>query len=119
MREITVREVAYSTPQATLSKAVKLVDPVSGIIKSIMPNWLENGDARVFAYGAVATQASPFTVPPRSVFAGGASIDKEQSIAAAIGEAVERYCSAYAELEDVVYGSYSELASDAIHPSSF
>jgi ribosomal protein S12 methylthiotransferase accessory factor len=119
MREIALQDIPFSTAQTTLQKAARIVDPTCGIIKAIMPNWLETGDAEVFAYGAVAGQAAPLTLGPRFLFSGGASLDKDQSIAAAIGEGVERYSAAYVETDRLVYGSYDELSEDAIHPLSF
>jgi ribosomal protein S12 methylthiotransferase accessory factor len=119
MREITLQDIPFSTVQTALQKAARIVDPMSGIIKAIMPNWLETGDAEVFAYGAVAGQAAPLTLMPRFLFSGGASLDKDQSIAAAIGEGVERYSAAYVDRDCLVYGSYDELSEDAIHPIDF
>jgi ribosomal protein S12 methylthiotransferase accessory factor len=119
MREIALHDVAFSAARASLEKAARIVDPRCGIVKAIMPNWLETGDAEVFAYGAVGCQASPLNLNPRFVFAGGASLDKDQSIAAAIGEAVERYSAAYVDPDDLVYASYDELHDEAIHPFKF
>jgi ribosomal protein S12 methylthiotransferase accessory factor len=119
MREITLQDVHFSTAQTSLQKAARIVDPTCGIIRSIMPNWLETGDAEVFAYGAVGGQASPLNLMPGFQFSGGASLDKDQSIAAAIGEAVERYSAAYVDTDCLVYGSYDELSEEAIHPGDF
>ena len=121
MRPIELREIERASPQTTLEKASRLVDPVAGIIRSIIPNWLEEGDAGVYAYGALACQASPLTLPPQITRAGGAALEQEAALAATIGEAVERYCSAYADLDELVFGPYADLKDkdSAIHPSSF
>jgi hypothetical protein len=69
----------------TLEKMATIVDPLCGIVKSIMPNWLEQGDARIFVFGAVGCEASPLALGPRLVHAGGAAINRNQAIAATIG----------------------------------
>jgi len=84
-----------------------------------MPNWLEHGDAQVFAYGAVALQASPLSLGPQIIRSGGASLNSDQAIAATIGEAVERYCAAYSEPEELIFSSYNDLKYEAVHPDLF
>jgi ribosomal protein S12 methylthiotransferase accessory factor len=119
MKDILLKDVSPTDLPVTLEKMATIVDPLCGIIKSVMPNWLEQGDARIFVFGAVGCEASPITVGPRPVHAGGAAINREQAIAATIGEAIERYCAAYSEPEERVFGSYSELAGDAVPPDNF
>src|SRR6185503_17105266 len=119
MREIVLKNVSPTSLSDALEKMAPIVDPVCGIVRSILPNWLEQGDAHIFAFGAVACQASPLKSKPQIVHAGGASIRKEQAMAATIGEAVERYCAAYSDPDDLVFGAYNDLKPDAVHPSDF
>jgi len=118
MKDITLKNVSRLDLQSTLEKMAAVVDPVSGIVRSILPNWLEQGDAHIFAFGAISNQASPLAIGPQIVHAGGAAILKDQAIAATVGEAVERYCSAHADPDELIFGSYDDLKDEAVHPSS-
>ncbi|HVG17655.1 MAG TPA: YcaO-like family protein [Blastocatellia bacterium] len=119
MKEITLRDVQRAGVEVTLKKGAQLLDPVSGIIRSIMPNWIEQGAALIQVFGAVACQANPISQAPQINRTGGASIYRENAIAATIGESVERYCSAYYEPENLIFASYKEVESDAVHPEQF
>ena len=119
MRELVLKNVSPLDLQATLEKMAVVVDPVCGIVRSLLPNWLEQGDAHIFAFGAVSCQSSPLKNGPQIVHAGGASVERDRAIAATIGEAVERYCSAYSDPDDLIFSSYDALKYDAVHPSSF
>jgi len=96
-----------------------VIDPVCGIVRRVIPNWMEQGDPRIYAFGAVSSQASPLTVPPQIVHAGGAGLSKDQAFAATIGEAVERYCAAYNDPDEIIFASYDELRDPAVPPSHF
>ena len=61
-----------------LEKMAAVVDPACGIVKAIMPNWLEQGDARVFAFGAVTSEASPLTLRPNPVYAKPPAVVRPQ-----------------------------------------
>jgi ribosomal protein S12 methylthiotransferase accessory factor len=119
IKQFKLEDVEPSSIEASLEKGSRIVDPVCGIVRSIMPNWLEHGDAQVFAYGAVACQASPLSIGPQIIRSGGASLDRDQAIAATIGEAVERYCAAYSDPEELFFGAYKDLKDDAVHPDEF
>ena len=71
MKEIQLKNVSSTDLQKTLEKMAMVVDPLCGIVKSVMPNWLEQGDARIFVFGAVGCEASPLTMGPHPVHAGG------------------------------------------------
>lgn len=119
IKRLRLEDVEPSSVEASLEKGSRIVDPVCGIVRSIMPNWLEHGDAQVFAYGAVALQASPPSIGPQIIRSGGASLNSDQAIAATIGEAVERYCAAYSEPDELIFASYNDLKYDAVHPDLF
>ncbi|MEN3332116.1 MAG: ribosomal protein methylthiotransferase accessory factor [Blastocatellia bacterium] len=119
MREIQLRDVERAGLDVSLKKGERLFDPLCGIIRSIIPNYLEHGDPQIFAFGAVACQANPLDQAPQVNRAGGAAIERQRAIAATIGEAVERYCAAYYEPDEFVFASYNEVADDAVHPSKF
>src|SRR5262249_55041965 len=117
--ESVLQDVAQSGVQATLAKMARIVDPACGIVRSVMPNWLETGDPHIFAFGAVACEASPLSRRPQIVHSGGAAVQRDQAIAATIGEAVERYCAADSDPGELIFAAYDELKTDAIHPARF
>ena len=119
MKEIHLKDVVRPGLKAALAKGERLLDPVSGIILSVIPNLFEKGDPNIFAYGTVASQGGSLEIDPRINHQGGASVYRDGAIASAIGEAVERYCSADCPLEETVFATYNEVASDAVHPSKF
>jgi ribosomal protein S12 methylthiotransferase accessory factor len=119
MKEIHLQDVTRSDIRVTLNKGERLLDPSSGIIQSIIPNWLEQGDPLIYAFGAVACQAGPLELEPQTNRAGGASISRDNALAATIGEAVERYSSAYYEPQELTFATYNEVAENAVHPSDF
>ena len=119
IKDLKLRDVDWSSVKVSLEKGSQIVDPVCGIVRSLIPNWLETGDADVFAYGAVACQASPLSIGPQIIRSGGASLERDQAIAATIGEAIERYCAAYSDPDELIFGSYRDLKHDAVHPDEF
>jgi len=119
MREIHLNDVVRPGLQAVLAKGERLLDPISGIILSVIPNLFEKGDPTIYAYGTVASQSRSFDIDPQINHQGGASAYRDGAIAAAIGEAVERYCSSDCPTEETVFATYNDVAADAVHPSKF
>jgi ribosomal protein S12 methylthiotransferase accessory factor len=119
MKEFRLTNVLPSDTQETLNRMGVLVDPLCGVVRSVMPNLAEQGDARIYTFGAIGCQASPLSIEPQLVHAGGAATNEDQALVATIGEAVERYCSAYCDPDDLVYGSYQDFRDDAVHPAQF
>jgi ribosomal protein S12 methylthiotransferase accessory factor len=119
MKELVLKDVSPTDLRLTLEKMGMIVDPVTGIIRSIMANPNEQGDASIFAFGAIACQASPLSIGTQIVHAGGAAVARDQAIAATIGEAIERYCAAYSDPAEHVFSAFSDFKDEAIHPSQF
>ena len=119
MKEIHLRDVERTSVEVSLRKGSRLLDPVCGIIRAIIPNMAEQGDPSIYAYGAVASMASSLDAPPVISRAGGAWFESDRAIASTIGEAVERYCAAYYDPEELVFATYEEVAADAVNPSKF
>lgn len=114
-----LRDVNRADIATSLEKAARLVDPVCGIVRSVIPNLLEQGDPFIYAFGAVGNLATDFNLEPQINRAGGAAIERDRAIAATIGEAVERYCASHYESESLIFAPYREVAADAVHPSKF
>jgi ribosomal protein S12 methylthiotransferase accessory factor len=119
MNTIELRDAPYTTCETALRKFERLYDPKSGIVISLIPNDLEQGDPAVYAFGTIGYSCGSLDADPVANRQGGAAIDRQKAIAAAMGEAVERYCSAYYNREQLIFGRYDEMHADAVHPSSF
>lgn len=97
----------------------KICDFNTGIIKEIF-EWLpEPDDPKVFTVAALSTDTSRFADVKCNVFNSGSGFTRKHAYYAAIGEAMERYSSAFFDKEDLIFSSYKNLGVDAVHPSKF
>lgn len=92
-----------------------------GIVKDIF-YWLpEKDDARVFLVAAIAQNFSRMGIEISTSFNSGAGLTFSAALNAAIGETIERYCSAIVNDKDLVFGDYHTLSESytCVSPSSF
>lgn len=96
-----------------------LVDERVGIIHDVEELPREAGAPPLFYYYAKACNTGAFC--PQSNFGdtGGASIERGSAMAKAIGEAVERYCAAIYQREELPLTSHREAPFRSIPPSEF
>ena len=106
--------------QATLAKSLRLISPITGIIRSVeeIPLNLEDA-AEVSIFLTSLTEASRFAAPLSNRMHGASGLTKDDARVRAIGEAIERYCAAFFDHEDLIFASYKELAGNAVHPGRF
>jgi ribosomal protein S12 methylthiotransferase accessory factor len=91
----------------------RVVDPVSGIIRFVSEIPLEAGEPEIFNYSAKMCDSRkifPVGCYDRN---GGAGLTREDARMAAIGEAIERYCSSIYYPDELLIGSYRELSRNA------
>lgn len=106
----------------TINIAEKLlVNDRTGIINSIKEVPCEPNDPEIFIFGSKLARHSrylPGSIPGR---AAGAGLKKLEAKAAAIGEAVERYCASVYHRENFISGTFSEIQGDfrVPEPNSF
>ena len=96
-----------------------LVDDRVGIIKYVGEFPREAGGPDFFHFFGQACDTSAFTSQKNFANAGGASTHRERALAKAIGEAVERYCSAIFHIEDFPLSSYESAPFRCISPDEF
>lgn len=96
-----------------------LVDRKVGVIREVYDLPVDEDDPNFFHYLSTACDTARFT--PLSNFGnnGGVSTNRYVAIAKAMGEAVERYCSAIFDYKDLTFSPYSELDRRAVAPDSF
>ncbi len=96
-----------------------LVDDSVGVIESVMELPNEAGSPNFFHFSARACNTRAFCPQQNSADTGGASSDRGTAAAKAIGEAVERYCSAVYRREDFPLSSFNAAAFPCVPPESF
>ncbi len=96
-----------------------LVDERLGIIQSIQELPLDDDDPDFFHYFSSACDTSRFSALKSFSYNGGASASRPVAIAKAMGEAIERYCSAIFAYDDLMFASFDELDRPAVAPEQF
>ena len=96
-----------------------LVDERVGIIR-VVEEWpREPGGPDFFHYYAEACNTKGFSVQKNFGETGGASANRKIALGKAVGEAVERYCSAIYDPNEFPLVSYQSASFPCIHPARF
>lgn len=102
-----------------LTRANHFVSPHTGLVKKVFEVCTEPDDARLHFIGtemAVTSRYGDLFVNC-SNNNGGAGLSREEAIAAAIGESIERYaCSVCSE--ELFLSTYNDLQGRAVHPQN-
>jgi len=96
-----------------------LVDSRVGIIRTVREYHREAGTPDFFHYVGEACDSSAFTRQSNFRISGGAASDRDRAIGKAIGEAVERYCAAIYDLEEMPLCSANHLPSECVSAEEF
>ena len=95
-----------------------LVDPKVGVVQNVEEVPIDNDDPEFFHYHSRSCNTARFGSVTNFSDIGGVSTDRYVAIAKALGEAVERYCSAIYELGDPPLARYRELSLKAVYPGA-
>jgi ribosomal protein S12 methylthiotransferase accessory factor len=96
-----------------------LVDGRVGIVRYVEEERRDAGAPNFFHFQAKAGNTAAFSALENFSNSGGAAADRETAMAKAIGEAVERYCSAIFDYEALPLFSYDEAPFSCVAPSEF
>lgn len=96
-----------------------LVDEKVGIVREIRELPTEPDDPDFFHYLSTACDTARFAELSNFGNNGGVSTTRYGAVAKAVGETVERYCSAIFGYQDLTYGTYAGLGRPAAHPDNF
>jgi ribosomal protein S12 methylthiotransferase accessory factor len=96
-----------------------LVDDHVGIVRAVEEVPREAGAPEFFHYVARACDTQAFTALTNFANSGGAALMCEHAAAKAIGEAVERYCSAIFEVDDLPLAPADDAPFACVDPSDF
>lgn len=110
--------MAVHTSLRRLSDALEyLVDDRVGIVRYVNELPREAGAPDFFHFYALASNTIAFTRQLNFSAAGGASADRGLAIGKAVGEAVERYCAAIYELDELPLCSRDAAAFPCVPPA--
>lgn len=96
-----------------------LVNEHIGVVRRLGEIFTEPGTPNFFHYAAEASNTSAFSAQRNFFNTGGASVHRSVAIAKAVGEAVERYCAALYEREELPFCSAREAPFDCVEPAAF
>jgi ribosomal protein S12 methylthiotransferase accessory factor len=96
-----------------------LVDPRTGIVREVKELFVDDDEPGFVHYLSFASDTAAFGFLPNFGNNGGVGTTARIAIAKALGEAVERYCSALFRYEDLEWAAYSELRARATDPEAF
>lgn len=96
-----------------------LVDDRVGIVRHVTEMPRDAGAPDFFHFYAAASNTVAFTRQVNFYAAGGASSDRGLAIAKAVGEAVERYCGAIYDVEELPLFSRAEGPFPCVDPVAF
>src|ERR1700737_4436792 len=96
-----------------------LVDERVGILRSVSERRAEGGAPNFFHFHATAANTAAFTRMPNFAHSAGTSSRREVAASKASGEAIERYCAAFYEVEELPLVSYREATFPCTAPDEY
>jgi ribosomal protein S12 methylthiotransferase accessory factor len=96
-----------------------LVDPKVGIINEVYELPIEDDDPNFFHYLSRACNTARLTPLKNFANNGGVSTDRYVGIAKAMGEAVERYCSAFFDYNELLLCCFRDVPKPATPPGAY
>jgi ribosomal protein S12 methylthiotransferase accessory factor len=105
--------------QEALERAQRLVSHRAGIIADVDFVELAPEEPQVYWARSHPADVSAFYGRKALNFGTGASADPNRAIIKAVGESIERYCSAQYDENEFCLATYDELEADAVPPQNF
>lgn len=99
--------------------AESLIDQKTGVIRYIEPVERDAGGPAFFHYRGEASNTAAFVRQKNFADTGGAATSRERAAAKAIGEAIERYCSAIYNIEGLPLFSFEQAPFDCTAPEEY
>lgn len=115
---LELRDVPASGPWDTIRRASRLISRRVGLIRQVFESCYQAQDPAVFTTGLKLSDFTRSVNGGKTISASGAGDSAEAALAAAIGEAAERQCSSTFDRDEMVLGSFEELAGDAVPPDT-
>ncbi len=96
-----------------------LVDARTGIVREVTELFVDDDEPGFVHYLSFASDTAAFGFLPNFRNNGGVGSNARTAIAKALGEAVERYCSALFRYDQLEWATYAQLGVPATHPEAF
>jgi ribosomal protein S12 methylthiotransferase accessory factor len=96
-----------------------LVDSRTGIVRDVRELFVDDDEPRFVHYLSTASNTEAFGFLANFGNNGGVGLSAKVAIAKALGEAVERYCSAVFRYDELLWSCYQDLTVPATKPESF
>ena len=114
--ELELRDVPAGDLRETIRRGSRLISRKVGLIRRVDVTRYQAQDPVVFAAGVLPADFSRCLSGGVAIQAGGAGDTAAIALASAIGEAVERHCACFPDRDEIVAGTFRELAEDAVSP---
>jgi ribosomal protein S12 methylthiotransferase accessory factor len=103
----------------TLARASRLISDRVGLISEVL--FMETTPEEPAVFWAQSRPAELGPITGRTALNGGngASVDPNRATMKAVGETVERYCSAFYDEGRFIFGPYEEISGRALRPEDF
>jgi ribosomal protein S12 methylthiotransferase accessory factor len=105
--------------QEALTRARRIVSPRSGIVSRVVLRELAADDPPFYWAATEPASLLPIADRPALNSGNGASVDRDRAILKAVGESVERYCSALFDERELRLATWDELPGAAVPPERF
>lgn len=113
------RELARRRLSRLLGLFDDLVDSRIGVIGDVYELRTDDDEPSLFHYLTTVSDTGRFATLTNFRTTGGVSASRYVAIAKAMGEAVERYCSAIFDYHELVYDTAEGLGETAVPPEAF
>jgi ribosomal protein S12 methylthiotransferase accessory factor len=111
---------APTTVDEALRRLTTLVSPYTGVIREVVDVLSGPGETPLVAVTCETADGELLPAGPVSRLGSGSGPDRETALAAALGEAVERYSAAWPAAPDALrLGTAAELGGEAVRPARF
>lgn len=116
---LRLEDTPFPSIEEAIVRAGKLVSPRTGMIKEVRFEKLPPGLPE--AHWVISRPANVETLTGKRALNDGSatSVDRGRAIMKAVGESIERYCSAIYDENSMLVAGYEELEGDAVDPRSF
>jgi ribosomal protein S12 methylthiotransferase accessory factor len=102
-----------------LVRASRLVSDRVGVISEVVFMETTPDDPAVYWAQSRPANTGPLVGRPALNDGNATSVDPDRATMKAVGESVERYCSAFYDEDEFVFGTYEELSGEALRPEDF
>lgn len=105
--------------EEALQRARKVISNRAGVISSVQFEELMPGEPRVFFARSNPANVSTLLGQLAVNYGDAVSVDPNRATIKAVGESIERYCSALYDEKHFLFSTYHELGEHAVDPNLF